>query len=158
MMHGESQATRLASLMQKHHTLPSYELALPLVTVLSSRLDSLKIEDILLLKQKRFTCILINNDTIFAEMILAKEHNRYVMKVVDLAKRKMPKTRRKLHDVLKLSFGNVYCSALQIGEVIEVSHIDLLRVQLVRKNKNIAEAFLLNVDGELALQIDKVIE
>jgi len=75
-MHGESQANRLASLMQKHHTVPSYELALPLVTVRSSSLDTLKVDDVLLVKQKKLECILLNNDIIYAEIILTKETNR----------------------------------------------------------------------------------
>jgi hypothetical protein len=157
-MHGESQANRLASLMQKHHTVPSYELVLPLVTVRSSSLDTLKVDDVLLVKQKKLECILLNNDIIYAEIILVKESNRYVMKVVALPKRKVSKTRRKAHEVLKLSFGEVHSRILEVGHTIELAQIDLQKVTLLRKNKKIAEASLINSDGEIALQIDKVIE
>lgn len=157
-MHGESQANRLASLMQKHQNIPAYELALPLVTVQSSALDSINTDDILMLKQKRFECILLNNDTIVAETILIKEHNRYVMEVMALHKRKLGKTQRKAHEILKLSFGKVYSRSLEIGQKIELAQIDLYSVILLHINKKIAEASLIEVDGEIALKIDKVIK
>ena len=156
-MHGETQANRLASLMQNHKSVPSYELSLPLVTVRSSSLASLKAEEVLLIKQKKLECILLNNDTIVADVIVEKSQNRYVLKVRSLHKRKLPETQRKAHEVLKLSFGEVQSRILEVGHTIELTQIDLHKVILMRKNKIIAEASLITVDEEIAVQIDKVI-
>ena len=78
------------------------------------------------------------------------------MKVLDIVNRKVSKTQRKEHEVLKLSFGTVQSRILEIGHMIDVSQIDLETVSLMRKKKKIATASLVNVDGKMAVQIDKV--
>ena len=155
-MHGETQANRLASLMQKHKSLPSYELALPLVTVQSSSLDNLEVDDILLLRLDVFECILLNNDILYANVIPVHEKRRVMIKVLDMVNRKVSKTQRKEHEVLKLSFGTVQSRILEVGHTVDVSHMDLETVSLMRKKKKIATASLVNVDGKMAVQIDKV--
>ena len=155
-MHGETQANRLASLMQKHKSLPSYELALPLVTVQSSSLDNLEVDDVLLLRLDVFECILLNNDILYANVIPVHEKRRVMIKVLDMVNRKVLKTQRKEHEVLKLSFGTVQSRILEVGHTVDVSQMDLETVSLMRKKKKIATASLVNVDGKMAVQIDKV--
>jgi len=155
-MHGESQANRLASLMQKHQSLPSYELALPLVTVPSSNLDNLEVDDVLLLGLEVFECILLNNDILYANVIPVHEKRRVMMKVLDIVNRKVSKTQRKEHEVLKLSFGTVQSRSVEVGHTIDVSQMDLETVSLMRKKKKIATASLVNVDGKMAVKIGKV--
>ena len=155
-MHGETQANRLASLMQKHKSLPSYELALPLVTVQSSSLDNLEVDDVLLLRLDVFECILLNNDILYANVIPVHEKRRVMIKVLDMVNRKVSKTQRKEHEVLKLSFGTVQSRILEVGHTVDVSQMDLETVSLMRKKKKIATASLVNVDGKMAVKIDKV--
>ena len=155
-MHGETQANRLASLMQKHKSLPSYELALPLVTVQSSSLDNLEVDDVLLLRLDVFECILLNNDILYANVIPVHEKRRVMIKVLDMVNRKVSKTQRKEHEVLKLSFGTVQSRILEVGHTIDVSQMDLETVSLMRKEKQIATASLVNVDGKMAVKVDKV--
>lgn len=154
-MHKETQANRLASLMQKHKSLPSYELALPLVTVRSSSLDNLEVDDVLLLRLEVFECILLNNDILYANVIPVHEKRRVMIKVLDMIHRKVSKTQRKEHEVLKLSFGTVHSRSLEVGHRIDVSQMDLEKVFLMRKEKQIATASLINVDGKMAVKIDK---
>ena len=155
-MHGETQANRLASLMQKHKSLPSYELALPLVTVQSSSLDNLEVDDVLLLRLDVFECILLNNDILYANVIPVHEKRRVMIKVLDMVNRKVLKTQRKEHEVLKLSFGTVQSRILEVGHTVDVSQMDLETVFLMRKEKQIATASLVNVDGKMAVKVDKV--
>ncbi len=155
-MHGETQANRLASLMQKHKSLPSYELALPLVTVPSSSLETLSVGDVLLLKFDVFEGILLKSNVRYAKVILVREKRRVMMQIIDVTKRKIPQTQRKVHEVLTLVFGTVQSRILEVGHTIEVSPRDLETVFLMRKKKKIATASLVNVDGKMAVQIDKV--
>ena len=155
-MHKETQANRLASLMQKHKSLPSYELALPLVTVQSSSLDNLEVDDVLLLRLDVFECILLNNDILYANVIPVHEKRRVMIKVLDMVNKKVSKTQRKEHEVIKLSFGTLQSRILEVGHMIDVSHMDLETVSVMRKKKKIATASLVNVDGKMAVQIDKV--
>ena len=157
-MHGENQANRLASLIKKHHSVPTYELALPLVLVKSSRLDALKKDDILLLKQKHLEYILLNNDTILAKATPMVVAHRYIIRITALVQSKLAKSQKHTHEVLKLSCGELCSRIIEVGHTIELAGIEMQSVTLVRKGKEIAKASLHNVHGEIAVQIDKVIQ
>ncbi len=155
-MHGETQANRLASLMQKHKSLPSYELTLPLVTVRSSSLDNLEVDDVLLMGLEALECILLNNDIVYAHVIPVRKKRSVMMEVLNVVKRQVSTTRRKEHEVLKLSFGTVQSRIVEVGHTIDVSQMDLETVSLMRKEKQIATASLVNLDGKIAVKVDKV--
>ncbi len=155
-MHGETQANRLADLMQKRGDLPSYELVLQLVAVRRASLKKLDINNILLLGLDSLECILIDNDSICATVALIKHHNRYVMKVLETEKEPIKENSSKKYEILKLLFGKVQSRTLDIGHTIDVSLANLEKVTLVLKEKKIATASLINVDGKIALKIDKV--
>ena len=155
-MHGETQANRLAELMKQRGNLPSYELALHLVAVRSSSLKKLDINDILLLGLNHLECILIDDGTICAKTVLIKQNNRHVMKVVESVKEPIKHYDGKKYEMLKLSFGEIQSRTLDVGHTIDMSQVNLEKVSLVRNVKKIATASLINVDGQIALQIDKV--
>jgi len=155
-MHRETQANRLASLVQKYKSLPDYELALPLVVVQSSSLDNLEVDDVLLLRLDAFECVLLKNDILYAKVIPVHKKRRVVMRVLDMANKKVSKTERKEHEVLKLSFGTVQSRILEAGDTVDLSQMDLETVSLMRKKRKIATASLVNVDGKIAVQVDKV--
>ena len=64
----------------------------------------------------------------------------------------------KKYDTLKLSFGTVQSKVLEVGETIDITHIDLGYVTLLSENKKLAEGSLINVDNEIAIKIEKVIK
>lgn len=155
-MHGETQANRLSELMQKKGTLPSYELALPLVTVRSSELEKLASEDVLILGLKRLQCVLLNKDTICANVILVKQDNRHTMQIVNIENENIKSNENKKYKNIKLSFGMVCSRTLTLGHKIDISQINLELVALIHRDKKIATASLINVNGEIAVKIDKV--
>jgi len=155
-MHGETQANRLSKLMQKKGHLPNYELALPLVTVRSSYLEKLVLGDVLLLRLKHLKCILLDNGTICANVILVKHNNRHAMKIVTSTETKLKPVNSKKYEEIKLLLGTVHSRTLTIGHMIDITQINLKRVALIAKDNKIATASLVNVDGEIAVKIDKV--
>jgi hypothetical protein len=155
-MHSETQANRLAELMQKKRHLPSYELALPLVTVRSSDLEKLAIDDVLLLGLNCFECILLDNGTICANVILIKQNNRHMMKIIKIDKVAVKTNDSKKYETIKLSLGMVQCRTLTLEHTIDIAQINLEHIALMHRDKKIATASLINTDGELAVKIDKV--
>ena len=153
-MNGETQANRLAQLMLKKGHLPSYELALPLVTVRSSSLKKLASGDVLLLGLHNLEGILLDAKKICAHVVLVKQGNRYVMQVVE--NRDIKFNDSKKYENIKLSFGSLSCRTLSVGHTIDIDPINLEKVALVLQEKKIATASLINVDGEIAVKIDKV--
>ncbi|PTB83986.1 hypothetical protein C9926_00025 [Sulfurovum lithotrophicum] len=154
-MNGKTQANRLSELMQNKGTLPSYELALPLVTVRSSSLKKLASEDVLLLGLSRLECVLIQDGTVCANVVLNKQNKRHVLEVVE--KNEVIKhNESKKYEHIKLSFGMIQSRVISMGHTIDLAQIDVNNVSLVLNEKKIATASLINVDGEIAVKIDKV--
>ena len=82
-MNGETQANRLAQLMQKKGFLPSYTLALPLMSIRSSSLKKLESGDVLLLGLNSLECVLMDSDKICANVVLIKQNNRHGMQIIE---------------------------------------------------------------------------
>jgi len=142
--------------MQNKSHLPSYELALPLVTVRSSDLEKLAIGDVLLLGINCLECILLDNGTICANVILIKHNNRHMMKIIKVKKVTLKPINNKKYESIKLSLGTVQCRTLTLGHTIDIAQINLELVALMYQDKKIATASLINSDGKLAVKIDKV--
>lgn len=155
-MKSETQALHLAKMMQKHTRYPSYELALPLITVQSKKLKKLSVGDVLLIGFDSLEFLLIDGNTICANMQLKQMVNGYGIEVVELSESTIEPTDSKKYKLMSITLGTVQSKALEIGNMIDITHIDLETVTLVLEGKTIAEASLVNVDEELAIQIMKV--
>ena len=155
-MKHETQALHLAKMMQKHTCYPKYELTLPLVTVRSNKLKKLSSDDVLLTGFDRLEFLLIDRDTICANMQLKPMENTHGAEIVYLSEETIKQSNSKKYKTLKISFGTVQSKALEIGSTIDITHVDLEKVSLVLERKTIAEGSLVNVDEEIAIQIKKV--
>ncbi len=155
-MKHETQALRLAKMMQKHITYPTYDLTLPLVMVRSSKFKKLSLNDILLTGFDRLQLLLMNGETICAKIRLKPMHNTYGPEIVHIVEDTIKQPDSKKYKMLKISFGTVQSKALEIGSTMDITHLDLEKVTLVSEGKIIAEGSLVNVDEEIAIQIKKV--
>ena len=155
-MKHETQALHLAKMMQKHTRYPTYEITLPLVTVRSSKLKKLSVDDVLLIGFDRLEFLLFDGDTICANMRLKPMGNAHGAEIVDSTQDTIKQSDSKKYKTLKISFGTVQSKVLEIGSTIDITHVDLEKVSLVLERKTIAEGSLVNVDEEIAIQIKKV--
>lgn len=155
-MKNETQAIHLARIMQRHMHSPSYDLALPVVMIQSKKLKKLNVHDIVLTGFDRLEFLLIDKDTICANMKLKQMENISGVEVTKLDKHTVEQPNSKKYKSLKVLFGTVQSKTLELGSTIDITHIDLEKVSLVSEGKMIAEGFLVNVDDEIAIQIKKV--
>ena len=155
-MKSETQALHLARVMQRHVQNPSYELALSLVMVPKKKLKKLSEGDLFLSGFDRLEFILIDGDSICAEVKLNKVENRYEAEIVNVRQNTIKQYDRKKYEILKISFGSLQSKRVALGEMIDIAHIDLETVKLVLKEKTIAEGSLVMVDEEIAIEIKRV--
>jgi len=155
-MESETQALHLARVMQRHVQNPSYELALPLVMVPKKKLKKLSEGDLFLSGFDRLEFIMLDRDTICAEMKLKKVEKRYETEIVNVRQDAIEQYDSKKYEILKVTFGSVQSKRVALGEMINIAHIDMERVKLVLKNKTIAEGSLVIVDEEIAIEIKRV--
>ena len=152
----ETQALRLAQMVQKHATHKSYELALPLVEVRSDKLKKLSVGDVFLLGLDSLALILIDGETIYASVVLKKLRSNHYLELIEVKKEQVDKAKHKKFVKLRFSCGEVKIQTLKVGQSIEMAQIDLENVNLVLENKQLAEGSLISVDDEIAVKIDKV--
>lgn len=157
-MKSETQAFHLAKMMQDHTHYPKYELALPLVSIRSKNLKKLSLDDVLLLGLNVLEFVLMDAESMCANVVLKDMENIHELEIVHLDEDTVYPVDSKKYDTLKLSFGTVQSKVLEVGETIDITHIDLGYVTLLSENKKLAEGSLINVDNEIAIKIEKVIK
>jgi len=155
-MHPQTQANRLAALVQQKAHFPRYELALPLVTVKRSTLDSLKKKDIFILGVKALECILVKDAIICANVALIMQKDRYYFRIISIVSKKIKANENSKYKTVLCVLGSLKSRTLRTGDLIDVSQFELKSVTVIYENKTIAKGTLVNVEGKLAVQIDKV--
>jgi len=156
-MKRETQALHLARMMQNHVRYPGYELALPPVMASHKKLKKLSVDDVLLTGFDTLESILIDEEEICAKLQLKKLDNRYKAEIVHLDEGSVKQPDSKKYKTLKISFGRVQSNVLELGQMIDITDMDMGTVRLVLEDKTIAEGSLAIVDEKIAIQIKKVI-
>lgn len=157
-MKSETQAFHLAKMMQDHTQYPKYELALPHVSVRSNQLKNLSADDVLLLGLDVLEFVLMDAERMCANVVLKEMENIHELEIIHMGKDTTKPIDSKKYHTLKLSFGMVQSKVLEVGHMIDITHIDLGKVSLVSEDEKLAEGSLINVDNEIAIKIDKVIK
>jgi len=160
-MKRENQALSLANFMQSRGAASQterYELSLPLVEVGRSRLKDLARDDIMLLGFYDLRCILVDGDFIYASMLLKERKKSMYLEIIDIEKKSINRCEGKKYQSIKVSFGEFECRKLEVGHSMVITHKVLHNVSIIVEDNIYAEGSLVNVDGELAVKIDKVIK
>lgn len=155
-MNAETQANRLATLMAKKGHLPSYELALPLVTVRHSQLKKLAVGDVFLLGFAHLECLMIKDNMIRATVQLERNQNRYCFRIIKLQEEMMLTRERKKYESVRFVLCSIQSRTLALDHTVDILASQLETIKILVNDKKVAEASLVNVEGELAVQIDKV--
>ena len=155
-MRGETQALNLEKMMQKHKLYPEYELAFPPIQVKKNALKKLTSGDLFLLGMHRLEMILLEEGNISANVVLNESGNGSKIKIIKLNGSTTEQTNSKKYEVVEFSFGIIQSRTLEVGHQIETAQLNLQEVLLHVNGKNIAKGSLVNVDEEIAVQIDEV--
>ncbi len=156
-MKSENQALRLAQMMQNKVTaFASYELVLPLVEVGRSKLKKLAEDDILLLGFNDLEFALIEDESICANLIFKEIGDRSYLEISGIDKHSVKPNNSKKFQTLKISLGKLQSRKLDVGYRIDITQRTLQDVTLIVEGNKYANGSLVNVDGELAVKIDKV--
>ena len=155
-MRGETQALHLEKMMQKHNLYPEYELALSPIEVKKNVLKKLVSGDLFLLGLDSLEMILLEEENISANVLLNKSGESSKIKITHLHKNVSVQTNSKKYEIVKFSFGMLQSRTLEVGHQIETAQLNLKEVSVYVDGENIAKGSLVNVDKEIAVQIDEV--
>ncbi|MCD6654127.1 MAG: hypothetical protein LT067_05110 [Sulfurovum sp.] len=154
-MKTETQAVRLANMMQKRPLYPEYELALPWVQIKKSALKKLSKGDVLLFGLDSLKMILVDDKKSIAGVQLDATHQNSV-EIIYVNEEMQQQVSEKKYKILKCSFGFVQSRKLEIGHRMSISSLNLKEVALFVEGVCIAKGSLVNVDEEIAIEITKV--
>ena len=156
-MRSDTQAFHLEKMMQKHKLYHEYELALLPIQVKRNALKNLAPGDLFLLGLDSLEMILLEEKNILANVLLDESGNSSKVKIIDCNRYAIKQPNSKKYQIVTFSFGMLQSRKLEAGCKIEIAQLDLQEVSVHADGKNIAKGFLVNVDDEIAVQIDKVI-
>jgi hypothetical protein len=155
-MRGETQSVHLAKMMQKHKLYPEYELALPFLLVKKNSLKKLSKGDVLLLGDANLNLKLLKEGSAFGNVEIEESRNSRKIQIVNIQKQTEISYHSKKYEILKCSFDFLQSRSFEVGHKIDISSIDLGKVNLLIGKKKLAEGKLVNVDEEIAIEIIKV--
>ena len=155
-MRGETQSVHLAEMMQKHKLYPEYELVLPLLLVKKNNLKKLSKGNVLLLGVDHLNLKLLKDDEIYGNVKIEESENSRKIKIIDIQKYTELSNHSKKYEIVKCSFYFLQSRSFEVDHKIDISSLNLEKVNLIIDNKKIAEGKLVNVDEEIAIEITKV--
>ncbi len=155
-MRGKTQSLHLVKMMQKRKLYPEYELILPFLLVKKNSVKKLSKGDVLLLGDDRLNLKLLKDDEFFANVEIEESENSRKIKIVNIQKYTATSTNSKKYKILKCSFSFLQSRVFEVDHKIDISSLNLEKVNLSIDNKKISEGKLVNVDEEIAIEITKV--
>ncbi len=155
-MKSEMQTFQLEKMMQKYKLYPEYELILPFIQVKISRLEKLTEGDILLLGVSNIEIIILHKDKVCAKGRVSQKNNTAKISTMQNNEKSISLSKSKKYDIVKCSFCVVQIRRFEVGDTIEVESLNPKEINLIVKNRNIAKGALVNVDGEMAIQIGEI--
>jgi len=155
-MRGKTQSFHLAKMMQKRKVFPEYELVLPFLLVKKNSFKKLSKGDVLLLGDDRLNLKLLKNNELLGNVEIEENENSCKIKIANIQEQADLSNHSKKYEILKCSFDFLQSRIFEVGHMIDISSIDIEKVNLLVGNKKLAEGKLVNVDEEIAIEIIKV--
>jgi hypothetical protein len=156
-MRGETQATHLEKMMCRHPLFHTYELALPPTQIKRSILKKIEVGDIVLLHSKAPRLELQREGRLCAVARMNPCHKSLSVEPVKEKKVKYT-TESKKYDILHCLFGTIRSKEIKADTKIDISSIDMAHVTLKTRKRTVAVGHLVRVGGEVAVEIEKVIQ
>ena len=154
-MRGKTQAERLTKMVKNYQLYDHYKLALPLIEVKSSTLESLKEGDIFLLGSEYLSLVLLEGQKVYADLLPVGTQG-YCFEVTAAEDENVTKSPK--CQILILALDKILRKRFEIGDIVKIRDILFDKINIWTNDTKIAEGSLINVDGKIALQIDKVEE
>ena len=155
-MKGKMQSLHLQEMMQQHKRHPEYDIVLPSFLMKKKKLLKLKVNDVLLLGLTHLELELHQNGSSCATVDLDSHGETLKVKIRNINHTLPTIFSAKKYEKITCSFGKIQSRQLEVGHKIEVSVLNMKQVTLYVDNTKIAEAKLVMVDEEIALNIIEV--
>ena len=155
-MKDKMQSLHLQEMMQQCRRHPEYVLALPFFMLKKKRMKNLAKGDLLLLGHDFLDLFLLKGKEVCARAVLESSGKTLKIKIKSLVKESENTYDSKKYEKILCSFGSLQSRKLETGHKVEISTIDMENVTLFAENQKVAEATLVTVDNEIALEITEV--
>ena len=155
-MKGETQSSHLQKMMQKHKRYPEYDLVLPPFSIKKKNLKKLTSGDILLLGLDVIELYFADKGNICAKVELESFNETAKISIENLDEIILDKDDNKKSEKVYCTLARLQCRKLEIGHKVELHAQELEYVELLLADKKLADAKLVSVDDEIAIEITEV--
>ena len=154
-MRAETQADRLERLFNARKVYPEYRLTFGPFEIKKSALKSLETGDVFLLGASTQELVLLRESTVCARVMLEESAKGIRIRVISTLRESLKNDTKKYQRV-EVVLGLLQSRKLELDHTIEAKDIRLDRLDIVVNGEKIAQGSLVKIDGETAVQIDKV--
>ena len=150
-----TQALRLRELVRQRKGLLSYTLSLSPVEVKRGALKRVAKGDLILLKTKVPSLCLCRDGKVAASCELLIEADRKRVRVTALTERSKQKPESKKYEVLFPQITEVETPEVAVDDLIDISDVDMSKISLTSRGREVASGHLVVVEKRIAVMIDR---
>jgi hypothetical protein len=112
--------------------------------------------DVLLIGDENLNLKLLKDNKTFGDIEIEEGENSCKIKIVNIQQNTFRPSDSKKYEAVKCSFSFLQSRVFKVGHKIDISSVNLKKVNLFVENEKIAEGTLINVEDEIAIEITKV--
>ena len=150
-----TQALRLRELVRQRKGLRSYTLALHPVVVKRRALKTLAKGDLLLLRSKALSLCISMEGRVVASCDLLVDAGRKRIRVTDLIALPDLESERKKYAILLPQITTVESPEIAVGDLIDIGDVDISRITITNRGREVASGHLVVADKQIAVMIDR---
>jgi len=155
-MKSETQFSHLQNKIQKYKCYPEYDLVLAPFNIKKKNLKNLKTGDVLLLGLDILILYFMQKNKICATLKLEKHNTIVKVRIESLNTIDINRENGKKWKKIYCSLDHVQCRKLEVGHTVTLNTEALKFVELFHSDLKIADAKLISVDNEIAIEITEV--
>jgi len=152
----ETQIKRLMKMMNNIPISTYLEVYLQPIQIKKKSIEKISQGDIILLKTKDIIIDIVEDDNIIARGIYGNYNETPSILIDDFPKDIKSIKKSKKYHILKIFLGTIESSELDKGKIVKVTNDKEHHISLFLKDRLVAKARLVDIDREIALQIDEV--
>ena len=154
----DTQMKRLVEMMRSQQVSPRLDIYMPSLQIKKKHLDSLSKGDILPLNSRELRVEIVDDSHVLAQGIYGLYKDRRSILIEDLSMERVDRSDKKNYRIVKVHLGTIERAKYDRGKIVRLESDDKFDASLyMDDDRLLARAVLVQIDGEMALEIEEIV-
>ncbi len=154
----DTQMKRLIEMMGSQQISPRLDVYLPSLQIKKKHLNTLSKGDILPLNSRELKVEIADDSHVLAQGIYGIYQDRRSVLIEDLSMERVDRSDRKSYRIVKVHLGTIERDKYDRDKIVKLETDEKFDASLyMDDDKLLARAFLVQIDGEMALEIEEIV-